>query len=34
MQFRFDRVSYQIERFVNPGLKSLAGQPVRQFHFD
>ena len=34
MQFRFDGVSYQIERFVNPSLKSLAGQPVRQFHFD
>ncbi len=34
MQFRFDRVPYQIERFMNTGLESFAGQTVRQLHFD
>ena len=34
MQFRFDRVSYQIERFVNTSLQLILRETIRQLHFD
>ena len=34
VQFRFDRIPYEVERFMNPSLQLILSEPVRKFDFD
>ena len=34
MQFRFDRIPYEVERFMNPSLQLILREPVREFDLD
>ena len=34
MQFRFHRIPYEVERFMNPSLQLILRESVREFDFD